>query len=215
MRAYDLTTAHLVNPMGIDVQCPGLSWKCCDGIGQSAYMIHAAASEDDLKAGRLLWDSGEIVSDESLNIVYSPALHTGDRVYWQVKLRDEQLQWGEWSEPAFFEIGLLDKTDLCAKWINPENSLHSGSASIEPSQPPVSLLRREFSLEKGFTRARLYISALGMYEAWVNGCRVGDEVLTPGFTDMDRRRQYQTYDVTDILCSGDNAVGIALADGGP
>lgn len=206
MQAYDLTVEHMNNPIVIDVRNPRLSWKCRYGKWQKAYRIRAAASAEDLAAGNLVWSSEE-PSEESLNIEYGAGLLTGDRVYWQVRLKDEKDVWGDWSETAFFEMGLLNEEDKEAEWINPENE-------YDPeSEPPVSLLRREFSVGQDVRRARLYVSALGMYEAYLNGSRVGDEVLTPGFTDMERRRQYQTYDVTDLIRTGANAAGIALADG--
>ena len=207
MRAYDLTTEHMNNPIGLDTSHPRLSWKCRDGVWQKAYEIRAALTEEDLMKGNLLWNSSEVKSDESLNIEFDGILRTAECVYWQVRLQDENLRWGEWSETASFETGLLDKNDYKAKWIDPEKD-------YDPeTEPPVSLLRRDFNVGQGFLRARLYVSALGMYEAYLNGKRVGDEVLAPGFTDMVKRRQYQTYDVTALLKSGENACGIALADG--
>lgn len=207
MKAYHLTTEHLTNPIGIDNCPPRLSWKCSHGIWQTAYRVRAAATQDGLAEGSLLWSSGAVASNESLNIQYAGQIQSGERIYWQVQLRDENHQWGEWSEPAFFEMGLLQPEDQIAQWINPE------TAPDPNAELPVSLLRQEFRLKEGFLRARLYVSALGMYRAWLNGESVGDEVLTPGFTDMDRRRQYQTYDVTKLLRTGANAIGIALADG--
>lgn len=206
MNAYGLTTEHLVNPLGIDVLSPRLSWKCTGGIRQMSYQIQAADSETALESGKLLWDSGEVDSDESLDIQYPKELHTRERVVWQVRLKDEKGIFGDWSEAACFEMGLLEG-DRHAEWINPEKEYDIDS------EPPVSMLRKEFETEGGFLSARLYISALGMYEARINGRRVGDQVLTPGFTDMERRRQYQTYDVTELLKEGRNAVGISLADG--
>ena len=207
MIAYHLTTEHMKDPTGIDRKHPQLSWKCSGGLCQSAYRIRSASTPEDLDREKLIWDSGEVLSDESLNIEYPADTRTGDRICWQVRLKDEQHEWGEWSDPAVFEMGLINREDFKAEWINPEKEYDPDS------EPPVSLIRKEFRVEDGYVRARLYVSALGIYEAWLNGRRVGDEVLTPGFTDMDRRRQYQTYDVTDLLCSGSNAAGIALADG--
>ena len=196
MKAYALTTEHMTDPMGIDTPRPRMSWKCRGGIRQSAYQIRAAAHADDLETGKLLWDSHEVLSDENLNIEYGAKAGTGSRVYWQVRLKDECGEWGEWSGIAVFEMGLLRREDQTARWINPEKE-------YDPeTEPPVSLLRREFEVAEGFLRARLYISSLGIYKAWLNGKKAGDEVLTPGFTDMDRRRQYQTIDVTDMIRHG-------------
>ena len=104
-------------------------------------------------------------------------------------------------------MGLLDPEDKTADWIDPEESYDVNS------EPPVSLVRREFEVPENINSARLYISALGMYTAELNGSRVGDQVLTPGFTDMVRRRQYQTFDVTDLIHPGTNAIGVSVADG--
>ena len=207
MKAYALKTEHLMDPLGIDARSPRLSWKCTDGNQQISYQIQAADSEASLEQGQLLWESGEVESDESLNIEYPKALCTRQRIVWRVRLKDEKGAFGDWSDTAHFEMGLLEEKDKSAGWINPEKDydIHS--------EPPVSLLRKEFEIEGGFQSARLYISALGMYEAEINGSRVGDQVLTPGFTDMDRRRQYQTYDVTKMLIAGRNAIGVSLADG--
>lgn len=207
MKAYELTTEHLINPLGIDVSFPELSWKCTGGNVQRAYEIQAAHNETALKKGIFLWESGEVASDESLNIKYPVKLHTGESVVWRVRLKDESNEFGDWSETAYFEMGLLCEDDKQASWINPEKRYDIDS------EPPVSLLRKEFEVKAGFLSARLYISSLGMYEARINGKRVGDQVLTPGFTDMERRRQYQTYDVTQLLMPGKNAIGVSLADG--
>lgn len=207
MRAYDLTTEYLINPLGIDALSPRLSWKCIEGKRQTAYQIQAAENKAKLDSGKLLWDSGIVKSDESLNIEYQGKLHTGDSVVWWVRLKDESGDFGEWSEMAHFEMGLLSEKDKCAVWINPEKEYDIDS------EPPVSLIRKEFDIKEGFLSARLYISSLGMYEARINGNRIGDQVLTPGFTDMERRRQYQTYDVTRVLMPGKNAIGVSLADG--
>lgn len=207
MKAYELTTEHLVDPLGIDAASPRLSWKCTGGKKQAAYEIQAADSETALAAGELIWETGVVESSESLNIDYSGELHARDAVVWRVRLKDESGDFGDWSETASFEMGLLSEEDLRAVWINPEKEYDIDS------EPPVSLLRKEFEVKKGFLSARLYISALGIYEAGINGRRVGDQVLTPGFTDMERRRQYQTYDVTQMIVPGKNAIGVSLADG--
>ena len=105
MIAYHLTTEHMKDPTGIDRNHPQLSWKCSGGLRQSAYRIRSASALEDLDREKLIWDSGEVLSDESLNIEYAADTRTGDRICWQVRLKDEQHEWGEWSEPAVFEMG--------------------------------------------------------------------------------------------------------------
>lgn len=207
MIAYALTCEHMENPIGIDVNSPRLSWKCGDSSYQEAYQIQAAVSEEALQAENLIWDSGEVLCWDSLDVKYPLSMESGERVFWRVRLKEEGGTWGDWSQTAFFESGLLHDSEKSAQWINPE-----ASYDID-SEPPVSLLRKEFEVEPGFLSARLYVSALGVYQAGLNGKKVGDQVLAPGFTDMDRRRQYQSYDVTDLLLPGQNAIGVALADG--
>ena len=91
MIAYHLTTEHMKDPTGIDRNHPQLYWKCSGGLRQSAYRIRSASALEDLDREKLIWDSGEVLSDESLNIEYAADTRTGDRICWQVRLKDEQL----------------------------------------------------------------------------------------------------------------------------
>ena len=208
----ELRTEYAANPLGIDVKEPRLSWQLRGGtraVMQTAYQLQVAATERALRSGKgLAWDSGLVQSGESVNVVYGgPALTSGHRYFWRVRVRDGSGVTSVWSEPAFWEMGLLQPSDWTAGWIEPdlvEDPKVSG---------PSPMLRREFVLKSGVERARAYVTSHGLYEMAINGQRVGDAVLTPGWTSYNKRLQYQTYDVTALLKQGPNAVGITLGNG--
>ncbi len=206
-----LTCEYQNNPLGIDVRQPRLSWQIQSdrrGALQSAYQILVALSEQSLNnASDLLWDSGKIESDQSIHVPYiSQPLSSGQRVYWKVRVWDETGQVIE-SSSAWWEMGLLEPNDWKAQWIGA--SFYGGPRTTSPAP----YLRMEFSPEKQVVSARLYATAIGLYECYLNGSRVGDAVLAPGWTDYSKHIQYQAYDVTDLLQSGANAFGAILGDG--
>lgn len=201
MKAINLKTEYLKNPMGIDMVYPRLFWNCEDGIRQTAYQI---VCRDD--GGKTLWDSGK-TAGSTMRVRYAGTeLKSRDRVLWQVRLWDENDAAGDWSEEASFELGLLDPADWKAKWI-------TGNYRVNRRKRyPVDCFRRIFSAGT-VKKARLYITACGLYEARLNGQRVGDFILAPGHTDYRKRVQYQTYDVTDLVKNGENNMTAQLADG--
>ena len=120
---------------------------------------------------------------------------------------DEMDRPSEWSPPSFWEMGLLDAREWEAAWISP-------SVRDDPSSPqPAPMLRRSFHLAGGIRSVRLYVTALGLYEAYLNGNPVGDALFTPGWTSYRSRLQYQAFDVTDQVRQGENAIGAILGDG--
>ncbi len=192
MKAIRLRTEYLKDPLGIDIQKPRLMWNCQGGIRQTAYQIRCQS-----------WDSGKVESS-SMQAVYPKPLVSREKITWQVRLWDEGDTPGDWEE-AVFEMGLLSASDWKASWI-------TGNYRADRRQRyPVDCFRRTFEAPAG--RARLYITACGLYEATLNGKRVGDFVLAPGHTDYRKRISYQTYDVTDLLTPGENVMEIFLADG--
>jgi alpha-L-rhamnosidase len=207
----NLNCEYRVNPLGIDVRRPRLSWQLASdrrGAAQTAYQLRAAADVASLAAGPLLFDSGKVASDQSVLVPYGgPALGSGERVYWQVRAWDETGAASAWSTPAFWEMGLLAASDWQAEWITP------GWDEDTSQSQPQPVLRREFKLDGEVKSARAYVTSLGLYELHLNGQRVGDDVLTPGWTAYNHRLQYQTYDVTGLLRSGENAIGALLGDG--
>lgn len=198
MKAIRLKTEFLFNPIGVDFKRPMLSWNCEGGVKQTAYRIVASSGKGTV------WDSG-IVQSSSMRAVYPNELKSRERVEWTVTLWDENGKEGETAE-AFFEMGLLNKEDWQAKWI-------SGSYAFNPlKRYAVDCFKKEFILND-VKKARMYVSACGLYELTLNGGRVGDFVLAPGHTDYRKRIQYQTYDVTDMLTEGKNVITAMLADG--
>ena len=220
---------YLVNPLGIDAARPHLSWTLtAEGRAarQSAYQILVATGPEALREGRGdLWDSGRVAGSGSSQVTYEglePA--AGQRCWWTVRVWDGDGDVSAWAEPAWWERGLA-QGDWRGQWIGLDdwNGLHmprhpAPGAHRDPDAPlagliPSPYLRTTLRLDGRVRRARIYATALGLYELHLNGARVGDRLLTPGWTDYDRRVQYQTYDVTALLREGDNALGAILAPG--
>jgi alpha-L-rhamnosidase len=196
-----LRCEYFENPIGIDVTRPRLSWEVNDprrGARQTAYRVVTDNG----------WDTGRVVSDQSVHIEYAgPPLRSRQRVSWKVRTWDARGKPSPWSQPAWWEMGLLERALWQAQWIG------APWTGGQMTAAPCPLLRKSFVLDKPPASARLYVTALGLYEARLNGRRVGDDVFTPGWTDYRKRIQYQTYDVTALLRRGDNALGAMLGDG--
>lgn len=200
MKAIHLRTEYLKDPLGLGISSPRFYWKCEGGNKQTAYQIIAKVGEETV------FNSGKVESSSMTHIPYGGrSLKSRERVNWSVKLWDENGLGGEISS-AWFEMGLLQASDWTAKWI---------SGNYKPKRNtrwPVDHFRKLFSAKKQIKSARLYITACGLYEAYINGNRAGDFALAPGCTDYRKRLQYQTYDVTKLL-SRENGIEILLADG--
>ena len=190
MKAANLRTEYLADPVGIDIQHPRLMWICEGNLKQTAYQIVTEK-----------WDSGKVACS-SMHADYPETLSDRERVNWKIRLWDENDQPGEWSE-AFFETGI---SEWKAQWIT------GGYIPNKNERYPVDCFRKTFKAGN-VEKARLYISALGEYEARINGERVGNFILAPGSTDYRKRVQYQAYDVTGLVRSGENTLTAELADG--
>jgi len=215
--AERLRCEHLVEPLGIDTLQPRLSWIIAGssetprGITQSSYRILVASTPGILAHDQGdLWDSGQVASSETTEISYSgKALDSRQTCFWKVCLTDSLGKTRGWSTPAQWEMGLLHPEDWSAGWI-------TGPTPANPTQKnePLPLLRTEFSVSnQPITKARLYVTALGLYEMELNGQRVGDHLFAPDWTDYSKRSRYQVYDVTRLVKSGANALGAILGDG--
>ncbi len=199
MKAINLKTEYLKNPLGIDIESPRLMWNCEGGITQSAFQINAFDVDNNL-----IYDSGKINSS-SMRFAYPLDTPSKTRIYWQVKLWDENGNAEDFSEKAFFEIGLKKAEDFKAKWI-------TGNYTVQRTKRyPVDCFKKEFSAKENIKFARLYATACGIYSAYINGEKVSMP-LAPGVTDYKKRVQYQTYDVTSLI-KEKNIIFINLADG--
>ncbi|MCZ6616787.1 MAG: family 78 glycoside hydrolase catalytic domain [Gammaproteobacteria bacterium] len=207
-----LRCEYLSNPLGIDEPRPRLSWWVVDERRaeiQTAYRILASSDVDRLKADEAdLWDSGKIDSGQVCGIEYAGApLESCRSVWWKVRTFDSDGMPSPWSDAARFETGLIDDQDWHARWVGtPLMGSRANGAHVP-------LLRRAFELPEDFRRARLYITALGVYSAEMNGQRVSQDTLAPGWCDYGKRVYYQTYDVTGLVRPGDNVLGVILGDG--
>jgi alpha-L-rhamnosidase len=207
----DLRCEYKINPIGVDVSQPRLSWKIVSdemNVKQSVYEIKVATSEQALKENKnLLWETGKIQSDQSVNIEYSgKALAAMQKVFWQVRIWDQHGKPTTWSTPASWETGLMESNNWKAVWIT--SPLDRSNEKIRPC----SYFRKAFSATKKIQSARVYVSALGLYELQLNGQKVSTDLFTPGWTSYKNRIQYQTYDVTQLLKS-DNTIGAIVGDG--
>ncbi|HEX7906006.1 MAG TPA: family 78 glycoside hydrolase catalytic domain, partial [Chitinophagaceae bacterium] len=209
-----LRIENLTNPIGIDVLQPYFSWQLISdqrNVAQSAYEIRVAADPASLAKGKNTWTSGKINSDQSIHVPYKgAALASGKKYYWQVRVWDNTGTVSAWSAVAFWQMGLLQAADPIAigwkaQWIEPGYKEDSVFAS--------PLMRKEFSNGKKIKSATAYMTAHGLYEAQINGKRIGDAYLTPGWTSYNKRLQYQAYDVTGLLKDGANAIAVTLGDG--
>ena len=202
MKAIRLKTEHLTNPLGIDFTAPRFFWECEGGVAQTAYQIEARGGD-----GSLLWDSGKAAGRSSIGVAWGAApLESRSLARWRVRLWDETDTPGPWSEEARFELGLLRPEDWNAVWINPERKHDPGE------RQPASYPKKTFRAN-GSGAARIYATAHGIYDIWLNGTHVDGYLLAPGNCQVNRRLQVQTYDVTGLVRSGENELLVSLGDG--
>jgi alpha-L-rhamnosidase len=196
---HGLRVEHLDEALGIRMAAPRLSWRLPEGAReQRAYRITTATG----------WDTGWVDSHQSLLVPYAgPPLTSSQRVEWRVQVQTD-LGESPVSEPGWFEMGLLRAEDWQAPWIEP-GRMPAGA----PGERPAALLRFDFEVPEPVVTARLHATAHGIYEAFLNGERVGDAELTPGYTQYDAQLQLRTYDVTGLVRDGANGIGVILADG--
>lgn len=203
----NLICEYHTNPLGIDIQKPRLSWQIVsseNNFTQSAYEIKVT---DQAPNGKIIWSSGKVNSDKSIDIVYEgPALKSAQRVYWQVRIWDSKNKATSWSAPAFWEMGILQPDDWKAEWIGQPNETEMKGSK------PAPFFRKDFVIGKKVKSARVYVTSLGLYQLFLNGQKVSTDLFTPGWTSYNKRLQYQTYDVTSMLKQS-NVVGAMVGDG--
>jgi|AGTN01.1.fsa_nt_gi Alpha-L-rhamnosidase N-terminal domain./Bacterial alpha-L-rhamnosidase. len=210
----NLRCEYLTNPSGIDVTTPQLSFCSTSkqrDQRQTAYRILVSSSLEKLDSNEGdLWDSKKVKSDQSIHIIYKgKELHSEDECFWKVKVWNGEGKESAWSEPAKWSMGLLNKTDWKGYWI--------GLDSLVGNDKQFSLsaryLRKEFAAAKKVKRATAYICGLGLFELYINGNKIGDQVLAPALSEYPKRSYYMTFDVTKEIDEGQNAVGVILGSG--
>ncbi|MFJ4923821.1 family 78 glycoside hydrolase catalytic domain [Streptomyces sp. NPDC088725] len=227
LRPYALRCDHRTTPLGTDEPAPLLSWRLASdrrGDDPTAYRVRVAERPEDLaEDGRPLWDTGRVEDPGAIGVLYAgPALRPRTRYHWRVAVWPRGTR-----QPAeatsWFETALSvapPGADWSAYWITHDPSpiavmdapTEGEHALDDHGLAPCPLLRRAFTAT-AVTRARLYVSARGLYEVRLNGTRIGDAELAPGWTDYTRRVQYQTYDVTELVRTGENVLAATVADG--
>ena len=212
--AQELRCEYLLNPLGIDVQNPRLSWllDAADNVrGQSAYRVLVASSPAMLRNNNGdLWDSGRVTSGQSTWIEYGgKELASGERVFWKVRVWSDAGKASAWSDQATWSMGLLQTSDWHSKWIGEQRP--SGTAEGTPLPSP--WLRKTFTLTQKPSRAVAYVNALGYYELYINGRKVDDQVLSPAMSDYSKRNLYVAHEVADYLVPGKNVIALWLGRG--
>jgi alpha-L-rhamnosidase len=209
-----LRCEYKVNPLGLEVQKPRLSWNVLAGdekqrgLQQTAYQILVSGNKKKLLSGDGdLWNSGKVTSDQVAQVVYNgAALTSGIECWWAVRVWDNNDNASNWSEPAKWSMGLLKSDDWSAKWIGFENKM-------ETNLPGATYWRKELVPDHPISRAVVYTSALGDYELIINGKRVGEDYFNPGWPEFRKRIYYHAYDVTGMLHQGSNLLGGILSTG--
>ncbi len=216
LQPSSLLCEYINNPLGIDTKQPRFTWNFITSQRnkmQSAYELIVSDNEEDIKKNNgNMWSAEKIISNDNVNIEYGgKALQPFTRYYWKVKVYDENENASQWSKPAWFETAMLSSNDWSAKWIS-DGTKNPGKDEdfYKPDRMP--LLRKEFTTKKKIESARLYVSGLGYYEAYLNGKKIGDHVLDPGFTTYKKEVLYAMYDLTK-MANGKNTIGIMLGSG--
>jgi alpha-L-rhamnosidase len=210
LKVTDLKTEYQVNPLGIDASAPRLSWKLESGrrnVSQASYQVRVGKDSLALRAGKdLAWNSNVQKSSNSVLIPYEGgALQPNTKYFWQVKVKDNKGNDSGWSPVYSWRMGLLKTGDWSAKWIT--------SSLADTISGPSPMFRKVFTSHGGVKAATAFITAHGVFEARLNGKRIGKDYLSPGWTSYSKRLLYHAYDVTSMITTGQNAIGFTLGDG--
>lgn len=210
-RVVNLKTEYRTNPLGIDSTHPRFSWMLDSQFQNVKQISYRLLTYKDSQAKDILWDSGDVCSEQNIAVRWNgPQLNSCQRIYWKViiKLQDgDGVQEIAESEITWFEMGLLIIEDWQGIWIEPETEVE------KDGRMPAPCLRKIFRVRSGLQSARIYQTAHGLYEFWINGKLGTDEKFKPGFTSYYKRLQVQTYEITDLLTEGDNCWAVVLGDG--
>lgn len=217
----DLRCEYLHNPLGMDLTNPRLYWKVetkktsARGLAQTAYEIQVASQDWMLKKGTPdLWDTGTVHSDASTQIKYTgKPLDYPRNCFWRVRIADQEGDWSKWSEPATWVMGPMEMTDWTASWVGSDQLFEPKDDIFQPcmSNP---WIRKTYDLPLVPEQAFLHVASVGYHEVYINGKKVGDEVLVPQVSDLKKMHtRYKTYNIAPYLQKGKNAVVFWLGVG--
>jgi alpha-L-rhamnosidase len=223
-----LLTDNRIDPLGIDNIKPGFTWIAESDIPenyQTAYQILVSSTPFLLdKNEGDIWDSGKVSSEQSINIKYNgPEVKSRKRYFWKVRIWDKSENSSKYSKTAKWEMGLLNPRLWRADWISAPRLFDWSKRDQQRKQiakdappereEPAPIFRKEFIIDGKAKSARAYISGLGYYELYINGQKVGNNILDPAFTAYDKNVLYVTHDITEYLNDSLNAVGVMLGNG--
>ncbi len=210
VKVENLLCENVINPIGIDITKPLMSWSLLSdkrGTSQTAYEIMVSNDMDSFDVKKLVWTTKKIFSSQSVHVPYLGAtLQSGTKYFWKVRVWDNFGRVSPWSVTSYWQMGLTNKEDWKAKWIQiafEEDSVNR----------PSPIFRKEFTITKKIKSATAFITSHGLYEGAINGKKIGDAFFTPGWSSYNKRLQYQSYDVTSLIKSGGNAIGVTLGNG--
>ncbi len=218
LRPVELKTESAHEPLGIDNPNPRFSWlieASGPSTAQLAYRIMVASTrqllEDDMGD---IWDSGMVQNPENIFIPYNGiALSSGSQYFWKVKIWDTKDRESDWSQTASWTMGLLNPSDWKAKWIGLDRAIGNDKPEIDKTRLSARYLRKEISVSKEVRKATASVCGLGLFELYVNGAKIGDQVLAPALSEYDKRAYYLTFDLTEHVIKGQNALGVILGNG--
>lgn len=229
VKVVNLRCEYLKDPLGIDASQPLLSWELEStgkNIKQTAYRIIVADNKPAINNNiGNVWDSKKVSSSASVSIKYNGSpLHSGKKYYWKAEVWDNVGKQSVYGTTAMWQMGLMDTKDWSnAKWIAydvlPDDKkivpfAHgNGEKEWGERKDIAPLFRKSFVANKKIADATVFISGLGQFEMQINGAKVGDHFLDPGWTQYSKQAQYVTFDVTNMLKQGENAIGVILGNG--
>ncbi|MCL1787511.1 MAG: alpha-L-rhamnosidase N-terminal domain-containing protein, partial [Defluviitaleaceae bacterium] len=203
MQITSCKTNHMENPLGFRLNEPMVSWVACDTAAKRQKSAQVLVATDAAMAN-IVYDSGALEHLDSRGVAIPIKLAPQTRYHWTVAVV------GENDEAAASAVNWFETAKMhepwTAKWITPPWPQGQDDS-------PHPYIRKQFAVGKKVAKARMYMTGLGIYELFVNGARIGDEVFAPDCNTYDAWVQYQTYDITAALQTGENAVGVMLANG--
>jgi len=226
-----LTCDSQLNPIAIESKQPLLSWIVnADGFNreQTAYQILVASDTDLLNEKEAdVWNTQKIENSQSIHLKYEgKELLPMNKYYWKVRIWDEENNQSVWSPIQNFEMGLVNESNWGdAKWISLDQDTRTSEHRFRAYQTgkmktpkmvtsqPVGYFRNELNTEKNVANARAYICGLGYYELYINGEKIGDQVLDPAPSNYDKQAYYVSYDISKAIKTGNNAIGIIVGNG--